>query len=634
MFSQIPEQRILEGYHRVRDDLLQERTVGGNWEGELSTSALSTATAVVALNCVRINSQSVPLADSHRFQQLIEGGLNWLASHQNEDGGWGDTVKSLSNISTSMLARAAFLACEADVQYPDTIARAVDYIESAGGIDAVLRRYGKDRTFSVPILTHCAIAGFVPWEKVIPLPFELACIPARWYSMVRMPVVSYALPALIAIGQVRYHHAPPVNPITRLVRWMAKSRSLRVLEKIQPVNGGFLEATPLTSFVTMSLASIGQADSPVTQRGIRFIVESVCDDGSWPIDTNLATWVTTLSVNALESDLPESSAERIVDWLLQQQYCERHPYTNAAPGGWAWTDLPGGVPDADDTPGSMLALLEMFKHHGQILVGQRSRMRESLNLAIEWLLDLQNRDGGWPTFCRGWGTLPFDKSSADITAHVIRALHRSLQEQSEWTLSERDIFRVNAAIEKGFAFLLRQQRSDGTWLPLWFGNQYVSDESNATYGTARVLQAYVDCQRLDSTESQSALEWLCRTQCESGGWGGGESGSPTSIEETSLAVDVLVSAIVAMEQLSSEDAPSLLYTMQSGADAGLKFLLQSIESGDYDIPTPIGFYFAKLWYFERLYPKTFITSALRRAATLVRSRDDQYIGEQVVEKSG
>ncbi len=72
----------------------------------------------------------------------------------------------------------------------------------AGGVAAVVKRYGKDRTFSVPILTHCALAGIVDWKEVIPLPFELSCVPHRLYAAVKMPVVSYALPALIAIGQV------------------------------------------------------------------------------------------------------------------------------------------------------------------------------------------------------------------------------------------------------------------------------------------------------------------------------------------------------------------------------------------------------------------------------------------------
>ena len=68
---------------------------------------------------------------------------------------------------------------------------------------------------------------------------------------------------------------------------------------MQPESGGYLEATPLTSFVVMSLAGMGQTDSPVVEAGVRFLVESMRDDGSWPIDTNLATWVTTLSIGAL-----------------------------------------------------------------------------------------------------------------------------------------------------------------------------------------------------------------------------------------------------------------------------------------------------------------------------------------------
>lgn len=62
---------------------------------------------------------------------------------------------------------------------------------------------------------------------------------------------------------------------------------------------GFLEATPLTSFVCMSLLGCDLFDHLVTQRCLQFIEASVREDGSWPIDTNLTTWVTTLSVNAL-----------------------------------------------------------------------------------------------------------------------------------------------------------------------------------------------------------------------------------------------------------------------------------------------------------------------------------------------
>ena len=86
---------------------------------------------------------------------------------------------------------------------------------------AITRRYGKDRTFSVPILTHCALCGRLgsgaeAWRLIPQLPFELAALPHAWFKWLRLPVVSYALPALIAIGQVRHRRRPTRNPLTRL----------------------------------------------------------------------------------------------------------------------------------------------------------------------------------------------------------------------------------------------------------------------------------------------------------------------------------------------------------------------------------------------------------------------------------
>ena len=100
-------------------------------------------------------------------------------------------------------------------QYVYTIEAAEQWLTTAAGgatpehlAPAIIARYGKDRTFSVPILTHCALAGKGDWADVIQLPFELAALPRRWFAALRLPVVSYALPALIAIGQCRHQHRP------------------------------------------------------------------------------------------------------------------------------------------------------------------------------------------------------------------------------------------------------------------------------------------------------------------------------------------------------------------------------------------------------------------------------------------
>src|SRR5262249_16997926 len=161
-------------------------------------------------------------------------------------------------------------------------------------------------------------------------------------------------------------------------------------------------------------------------------------DGSWPIDTNLATWVTTLAFNALAGagDLGRlDQREALRSWLLAQQFQQRHPYTGAEPGGWSWDPLPRPVPAADDTPRPLLALAHLFAGTTPIedfirgtigpvkLIDLEDSWRRKLKyadvrqypgfqilLGLWWLLRLQNRDGGWPTFCRGWGALPFDRS--------------------------------------------------------------------------------------------------------------------------------------------------------------------------------------------------------------------------------
>jgi squalene-hopene/tetraprenyl-beta-curcumene cyclase len=528
------------------------------------------------------------LVSRERHGAAIANGVRWLAEHENADGGWGDSPRSISNISTTFLARAAFHLSGDAARYQRCLEAAEAYIRSAGGLEAMKARYGKDRTFAVPILTNCALAGQVAWQDVPALPFELACLPQRCFEWIRLPVVSYALPALIAIGQARHFHCPSRNRLARLFRSLSRKRTLSVLESIQPSSGGFLEAIPLTSFVTMSLASIGQTEHPVARKAVEFLTRAARPDGSWPIDINLSVWLTTLAVNALgncgsltEFLQPEEVAS-LREWLLGRQFRQRHPYTNAAPGGWGWTHLPGSVPDADDTAGAMLALRHLRVD---------DRTTDAAEMGAKWLLGLQNQDGGWPTFCRGRGHLPFDRSGTDLTAHAIRALHAWQPHLPR--LGQR----IQSAIRQGFPYLEHEQRPEGCWVPLWFGNRLAPDEENPTYGTARVLAAFRDTDRLETAPALKAWRWLLDNQNDDGGWGG-VRGVRSSVEETALALDAM------FPPASPSDAQA--------AGKALEWLRRGIEDGNLDEPTPIGFYFAKLWYFEKLYPLIFSAAALGR----------------------
>ncbi|MEM9942404.1 MAG: prenyltransferase/squalene oxidase repeat-containing protein [Planctomycetota bacterium] len=604
-------------YHSVRQNLLQERIDAGHWVGELSASALSTATAISTLSFLLDQSQDDRDIPVDQVRRQIDAGFRWLLTQQNDDGGWGDTPKSHSNISTSMLVVAAIHAAKRDRELNSQVAKAESYIESQGGIPGLKKRYGIDKTFAVPILANCAMAGIVDWKQVSALPFEAACVPQRFYNLLQLPVVSYAIPALVAIGQVKFHKDPPWDPIRKIIRQSSVAPSLRVLEKMMPQSGGFLEAVPLTSFVSMALIHCGKQSHPVVKKGIQFILDSfrVEDDGgSWPIDTNLATWTTTLSINSLAvhssswiNELQNSDEtdhwRNCFDWLMSCQNLEIHPFTGAAPGGWGWTDLSGAVPDADDTPGALLALRQFFDHaellwHGTELDQKKKQILKSKELGIQWLLGLQNRDRGWPTFCRGWGKLPFDRSGTDITAHAIRGLLAWKDRTNNPTLG--------SAIDKGFRFLSKTQRKDGSWIPLWFGNQDLPDEINPYYGTAKVLSGYWAAGGFDTTEARIGLKWVRDNQNPDGGWGGGESLAwpdsdlgRSSVEETALCTEVL---------LNDADEQS-----KASAQRGVQWLIRAVESNQIQRSWPIGFYFARLWYFEKMYPLVFATSALGRA---------------------
>ena len=531
----------------MRERLLAQRTSAGHWEGELSSSALSTATAACALS----------LVGGH--DSLVRGGVRWLEENQNADGGFGDAEGCPSNISTTTLAWATLSMHNAAAAAPAEawLTERVGEVTAGSMAQAISRTYGDDRTFSVPILTHCALAGQFGWQHIPALPFELATLPRAWFRWVGLPVVSYALPALIALGQAQHRHWPSKNLMSRFVRELAHTKTLRILQSIQPESGGFLEATPLTSFVTMSLAGSGLKDHPVTRSGVEFLTQSVRGDGSWPIDTNLATWVTTLSINALGAGA-FSTEERcyLRCWLLEQQYTKVHPYTQSAPGGWAWTNLSGGVPDGDDTAGALLALSVLDDGDNA------PDIRTAATAGVKWLLGLQNNDGGIPTFCRGWGTLPFDRSSPDLTAHALRAWR-------EWQFLDP---RIDNAMDRAVDHLVRAQQPDGSWIPLWFGNPWTADQTNPVYGTARVLECG-DLLPADAT--RRGKRFLYSVQQEDGSFG--------TIEDTALAVSVL------------DD------------ERGARWLQ---ERPDFEA-SPVGLYFAKLWYSEKLYPLIFSVSALK-----------------------
>ncbi len=230
-------------------------------------------------------------------------------------------------------------------------------------------------------------------------------------------------------------------------------------------------------------------DHPVLAKGL-----AALDDPAWRWDegdatfieaTNSPVWDTMLTLLAfddagLSADYaPE--VEKAAEWLLDRQvrvkgdWCVKLP--DVEPGGWAFEYANNSYPDIDDTAVALIALAP-FRHHPKF---QARGIDEAIARAVDWLIAMQSRGGGWGAFDKDndkkiLTKIPFcdfgealDPPSVDVTAHVVEAF------------AKLGISREHPSMARALDYLRREQEPDGPWFGRW-GVNYV-------YGTAAALPA-------------------------------------------------------------------------------------------------------------------------------------------------
>ena len=100
---------------------------------------------------------------------------------------------------------------------------------------------------------------------------------------------------------------------------------------------------------------------------------------------------------------------------------------------------------------------------------------------------------------------------------------------------------------------------------------------------------------------ESGLTYLISSQSADGGWGGAAD-TPSTVEETALAM----TALRRLSRYPCHHADSVLRALARGDG----WLNDRLARQCTPAPSPIGFYFAKLWYSERTYPLVFAAGAM------------------------
>ena len=170
----------------------------------------------------------------------------------------------------------------------------------------------------------------------------------------------------------------------------------------------------------------------------------------------------------------------------------------------------------DDTAAAIIAFLKQ---------DASSVDTEGVICAINWILGMQNRDGGWGAFDTGndhlfLNKIPFsdmnslcDPSTADVTGRVLEAFGLVTSASKDHDITEIVLKQINNASKRAMEYLILEQNVKGAWYGRW-GCNYL-------YGTSNVLCgfAYYRSMTKFRTMIDLAVTWILEVQNEDGGWG-------------------------------------------------------------------------------------------------------------------
>jgi squalene-hopene/tetraprenyl-beta-curcumene cyclase len=486
-----------EAIDRGTRRLLELQRPDGIWVGELESNVTMTAQHLFWNHVLGL-----------RTADLDRKIANELMARRRDDGTWSIWFEGPADLSTSIEAYVALRMCGVDPG-PEALA----FIQREGGIP-------KSRLFTKCFL---ALLGQWPWQRMVPIPPELVLLPpwspfsiynfACWArgTFVALAVAQSLRPVrhadidLSAIGALPGRTRPARRP--NALRRRALRAAEQWIRERQEADGSWGGIQPPWVWAIVALTALGHGfEDDTLRRAVDgwqgFMVEDgdrlrpeACQSPVW--DTGLA--VLALRACGVPADHPQLAAAGA--YLLGQEVTVKGDWAirkpKLAPGGWAFEYENDIYPDTDDAAVISLALRELDTGD------------DAVRRALDWLVGMQSRDGGWGAFdvdnqAMWLYKIPFcdfgkvtDEPSADVTAHTLEILGR--EDYPDETA-------------RGLAWLLAEQEDDGSWFGRWGVNHL--------YGTGAALPALEACGiPADHPSMRRAVAWLNSVQQEHGGFG-------------------------------------------------------------------------------------------------------------------
>jgi len=529
-------ERVEKAVEQGANYLLSIQSEEGYWHGELEADTTLESDYIYYLYVLG-------KADPDRIAKLA----NYVRSKQLPDGGWPIYPGGPSELNATCKAYFA-LKLAGDDAASAHLAKARAVVHKLGGLE---------HTNSY-VRFYLALVGAVGWELVPSIPPELMLLPNWFYINIyemsswtrgivipmailstlrpefRLPeharvdelfndpsqktaafhwskqVLSWKNFFLIVDRGLKLYEKLPWKPLRQKAIREAKQWMLEHMERTE----GLAAIYPSMMNSIFALMALGHGpDDPLTHREIkefsRFEIE---DDHTIRLQPCVSpVWDTCIAMVALEeAGLPADhpALVKAADWTLSKQVLGGGDWQiknkDAEPGGWAFEFRNDFYPDVDDTAFVLMALQ-------RVKFPDEKRMEGAMRRGIQWLLSMQNRDGGWGAFDRDNDrqflcNIPFadhnamiDPSTADVTARVLECLGRF-----GWT-SE------SPAVQKAVHFLMKDQSKDGSWFGRW-GVNYV-------YGTSGVLRALETVSLTAQAYCARAVAWLRQVQKADGSFG-------------------------------------------------------------------------------------------------------------------